>query len=94
MKTLIFSAILCFFTLQISVFPQSPCNKAIEGPNTKDIFRPKKIIAPAIDEEAIVLNLPQPRCGGFMKRDVYYRTKMFIHISNFPLFTQSFFNHL
>lgn len=67
MKTLIFSIFLCIFSLQFFSFPEPPSYKAKKVDNQKILFRPKIIIAPAIDEEAIVINLHKPRCGGFMK---------------------------
>lgn len=67
MKTMIFSLLLSLFAIQLYSPPDITCNKAVKAKKEKKNLKPK--IFPSDSEKSdIMLNLPNPRCGGFMKR--------------------------
>jgi hypothetical protein len=70
MKTMIFSLLLTLFALQLYSLPVTPCNKAIKANKEKKMLKPR-ITPPDSEKSDMMLNLPVPRCGGFMKRSSY-----------------------
>lgn len=67
MKTMIFSLILSLLALQLYSSQDIPCSKAIKANKEKKIFK-YKFSPPGSEKSDMMLNLPVPRCGGFMKK--------------------------